>query len=447
MLMGVEPRLTVAVPAVMVSAYMQGGCICENAPNLRVDTFNTEIAALMAPRPLLLISATGDWTSHNPTEEYPDIRSIYELYGAADRTACVQIDAPHNYNLASREAMYAFFAQWLRGVTEEPKEQPLEPEKNDDLLVFANRDLPQDAWTEAELVEGLMQASEAQLQAAWPTDRKALKAFREVYGSSLAHALNLLPEERLATQATEQTVVTTDPWYIETFTLAGADADLRVPATLVAPAEAKAKRPTVVIVSDAARRELLTDGGHGPGPLVEALLAAGWQALLIDPFLVGDNQLSADSDRRPDDKFFDTYNRTDLALRVQDVVVALLHARERSGGARLGLIGRGEAGLWALLASAADVEVSVVAADMAQLDLGSDDELMHRAWTPCLRRAGDFRTAGALWAPGRLLLHNARAAADLDPVQEAYHAAGAAKKLTVSEPPATDPAVAAWLAE
>jgi len=36
----------------MVSTAMQGGCNCENAPYLRIDTGNVEFAALFAPKPL-----------------------------------------------------------------------------------------------------------------------------------------------------------------------------------------------------------------------------------------------------------------------------------------------------------------------------------------------------------------------------------------------------------
>jgi len=446
MLMGVEPRLAAAAPAVMVSAYMQGGCLCENSPNLRVDTFNTEIAALMAPRPQLLISATGDWTSHNPTEEYPDIKTVYALYGAEDKVACVQIDAPHNYNQDSREAMYAFFGKWLLGATDPAalKERPFEPEKNEDLLVFSGRDLPDDAWDEAELVQHLIDASEAQLAAHAPKDGKTLKQFREVYGSALAHSLNLLPADRLQTRETDQVVLTTDPYYIETFTLAGEGPDLRIPATLVAPAKAKAKSPTVVIVGDGPRKDFLDDTRHAPGPLVKALVDAGRQVLLIDPFLVGDNQLSADSDRRPDEKFFDTYNRTDLALRVQDIVAALLYAPTRAGGGTVSLIGQGDAGLWCLLASGAGLKLQAVAADMAGFDATSDDAYLKRLYTPQLRRAGDLRTAAALWAPSRLFIHNA-GGAKLDLAAQAYAAADAPKKLHVEAEPATEQEIAAWV--
>jgi dienelactone hydrolase len=448
MLMGVEPRLTAAVPAVMVSAYMQGGCLCENAPNLRVDTFNTEIAALMAPRPLLLISATGDWTAHNPTEEYPDIKSVYALYGAEDKVACVQFDAPHNYNLASREAMYAFFGKWLLGVTEQEtlREKPFEVEKNEDLLVWAGRKLPAGAVTQAQLTENLIQASEAQLGAARPTDRKTLRQFRELYGSSLAHALNLRPARELQVRETAQVVITTDPYYMEDLTLAGATAETRIPVTLLAPAKPRRSQATVVIVSDRPRKSLLEAGGHQPGPMVRALLDRGRQVLLVDAFLIGDDQLSPESDRRPEVEFFDTYNRTDLALRVQDIVMALLYMKQCGGGGPVSLVGLGEAGLWCLLASPASPTLTAVAADLARLDASSDDELMKRLFTPGLRRAGDLRTAGALWAPTRLLFHNAGSGHGLDFVEAAYAAARAAGKLRVMEEPAGVDDLVKWVA-
>jgi len=448
MLMGVEPRLTAAVPAVMVSAYMQGGCLCENAPNLRVDTFNTEIAALMAPRPLLLISATGDWTAHNPTEEYPDIKSVYALYGAADKVECVQIDAPHNYNLPSREAMYAFLGKWLLGVTDKDAlhEKPFQVEKNEDLLVWAGRKLPEGAVTGAQLTENLIKASEAQLAAARPTDRRTLKQFREVYGSSLAHALNLRPAGELQVHETAQVVITTDPYYTENLVLAGATPETRIPGTLVAPAKPKAKQPTVVVVSDQPRKSLLEADGHQPGPMVRALLDRGRQVLLVDVFLVGDNQLSPGSDRRPDARFFDTYNRTDLALHVQDIVMALLYAQQRDGGGPVSLVGLGEAGLWCLLASPAAPPPIAVVADMAGLDASSDEGLMKRLWTPCLRRAGDIRTAGALWAPTRLLVHNAGSEYGLDYIEAAYRAAGAEGKLRVVKEPASADDIVKWVA-
>lgn len=60
LLTAVDDRIKVSAPVNMISHYMQGGDVCENAPNLRLDTNNMEIGALMAPRPLLMVSAAGD---------------------------------------------------------------------------------------------------------------------------------------------------------------------------------------------------------------------------------------------------------------------------------------------------------------------------------------------------------------------------------------------------
>jgi hypothetical protein len=105
LLAAVDSRVAVAAPVNMISLHMQGGCLCENAPGLRLETTNVEIAATIAPRPLLMISATGDWTKETLEVEYPAVRKIYGLFGAADRVHAVRMDAEHNYNRESREAM------------------------------------------------------------------------------------------------------------------------------------------------------------------------------------------------------------------------------------------------------------------------------------------------------------------------------------------------------
>ena len=66
-LTALDPRPVAAVPAVMVSGNMQGGCICENASLLRVGTNNIELAALFAPKPLALHRrrTTGRTTSRS----------------------------------------------------------------------------------------------------------------------------------------------------------------------------------------------------------------------------------------------------------------------------------------------------------------------------------------------------------------------------------------------
>jgi hypothetical protein len=110
LLAAVDDRIRATAPVNMVSFIMQGGCDCENAPGLRIGTNNVEVASVTAPRPMLMVSATGDWTKNMLEEELPAVESVYKLYGAADKVSAVRIDAPHNYNQRSRAAVYRFFA-------------------------------------------------------------------------------------------------------------------------------------------------------------------------------------------------------------------------------------------------------------------------------------------------------------------------------------------------
>jgi hypothetical protein len=114
LLAAVDDRVKLSAPVNMISAYMQGGCVCEGAPGLRIDTFNVEIAAIAAPRPMLMVSCTGDWTHHTPKEEFPSMQKMYGLYDAKAQVENVHIDAPHNYNAQSRAAVYRFLAKHLQ---------------------------------------------------------------------------------------------------------------------------------------------------------------------------------------------------------------------------------------------------------------------------------------------------------------------------------------------
>jgi hypothetical protein len=177
----VDDRVAVAAPVNMISLHMQGGCLCENLPGLRLDLTNVEIAATIAPRPLLMISATGDWTNETLELEYPAMRRLYGLLDADDRVRAVRMNADHNYNKDSREAMYAWMARWLQHAPDAPSraEKDFAPDKATDLLVFYGRPLPEGAITPEVLTDRWIAAAKAQLAAADPA----------VVETALRHAL------------------------------------------------------------------------------------------------------------------------------------------------------------------------------------------------------------------------------------------------------------------
>ncbi|HTN74505.1 MAG TPA: acetylxylan esterase, partial [Pirellulaceae bacterium] len=110
----IDPRITVAAPAVMVSTSMQGGCTCENASLLRVNTGNVEFAALFAPKPQLCLSA-DDWTREMPTKGFPELLKHYQLLGAENQVLHRPLlHFGHNYNYVSRANIYSWFNKHLK---------------------------------------------------------------------------------------------------------------------------------------------------------------------------------------------------------------------------------------------------------------------------------------------------------------------------------------------
>ncbi|NBU35764.1 MAG: acetylxylan esterase [Bacteroidetes bacterium] len=117
-LSALDDRIKVSVPAVMVSAHFFGGCVCESGLpihfNEKNQTNNVEIAALMAPKPQLLISIGNDWTKNTPSVEFPFLKKIYGLYQKEDQVENVHLPTEiHNYGPNKRKALYEFMAKHL----------------------------------------------------------------------------------------------------------------------------------------------------------------------------------------------------------------------------------------------------------------------------------------------------------------------------------------------
>ena len=425
LLAAVDERIKVAAPVNMVSTIMQGGSLCENAPNLRIDTNNVELAALFAPRPMLMVSATGDWTKNTLTVEYPAVRNIYRLFGAEERVQTVQMNAPHNYNQDSREAVYGWFAHWLKGRPETTpiKERGVSVATLPELLVFFARLRPANELNEQQLIAARIAAAQQQLAELQPANTATLAQFRAQLGAAYQYALMAEYPTASEINAASQGKSAIS----ETVELTRQSANDRVRLQIYQAADKTA--PVSVIVS--------APGNNPPQELIEALRSAKQTVVNVEVF-----SDFTDKDTLGRIKFFTTYNRTAAANRVQDVLTALAYVQQimlakAPANPRITLIGLGEAGLWALLARGLAPRLERTVVDAVQLDSASDEALLQRLPIPGLRRAGDFATAVTLAPLSPLVIHNSGGKFQTELLAAVYRRLGRAEDFRAQIEPLT----------
>jgi len=139
-LAAIDDRIKLSFPVVMVSTAMQGGCTCENASLLRVNTGNVEFAALFAPKPQGMNSA-NDWTKEMATKGFPELQQLYAAYGKKDNVFLKRGEHfPHNYNAVTRSAFYTFLNKHFKlGFTAPVIEQDFDPLPPEQLTVWGDQ--------------------------------------------------------------------------------------------------------------------------------------------------------------------------------------------------------------------------------------------------------------------------------------------------------------------
>lgn len=399
LLAAIDDRIAAAVPAVMVSGNMQGGCICENAPLLRLGTNNIELTALAAPTPLAAVAA-NDWTHDFMTKGLPELRQVYALAGAADAVTGQKFEFPHNDNQVSREYAYAFFNRvFALGHAAPIRETPFVPVPPAQLRAFTGA-RPSSERDAAGVRRAMSDASDRQLRALAAKRDELTAILRGGFQAALADRLPAAVEAREGSFRS----LPGNGFTVHQSVMARPGGPARVPAIGIVPAGWNGG-PIVVWAHEQGKRAAFEADGRTPSAEVRALLAGGAAVLAPDVFLTGEAGAATGRVRVKNDATFfgynTGYNRTIFAERVSDVLTAITFAKQLKGS-RIDLAGRGQAGSWVLAARAlAGDAVTRTAVDVGGFDFDQVRDPLDERLLPGAVKYGGVNGLASLAAGGR----------------------------------------------
>jgi hypothetical protein len=425
LLMAVDERPTAAFPAVMVSTKMQGGCTCENASYLRVNTGNIELAALTAPKPLGM-SAADDWTKELETLGLPELKKLYAMMGVPDHVEGRYFPFPHNYNYPSRAMMYEFFNKHLSiGAASPIVENDFDPLTREDLTVWTAEHPEPPSTEEAEitLLREFAAASDRQLAELNPNSAQQSHAFRQIIGGGWETILGRTlpgPDEvrfQLASESTDEGVT------IKRGSIETAKFRESIPATILFSAMTSPKNAVVWISPEG---KLAVEEHGMPRPVVGQLLSHDQLVIGVDLLYQGSSKGNgpqgaksrAIENGREAACFVFGYNHPLFAQRVHDILSAIAYARQVVGSkGSIRLAGLPGAAGWVAAASflaAGSLDRVALATDGFRFAQITDIEDPHLL--PGAVKYGDLPALMALSAPTRLWIHGESELVDSLPV-------------------------------
>lgn len=351
----IDDRIAAAMPCVMVSTSMQGGCTCENAPYLRINQGNIDIAAAIAPRPLGL-TAADDWTVGLQTKGYPGLRQLYSDLGHQDRlTAAFNIHFQHNYNQVNRVVMYDFFSRHFNlGFKEPVLERDFLPLSREEATVWtADHPAPSgDAVGETHEVRILKIASkdsEEEIEKLIPRNADQYEQYRRILGGAWETILgrSLGQVQDVTFEKTKEVKRQRASVTLGTLNHAGEQlpyAEIRK--------EGVTSKGTVIFVSDQGKSGLFV--GDRLTPMVAEWVDAGYTVVSADLFQQG--EFSADGSELESQRMWYQpngdvawkrfsgytfgYNHPLFVKRVHDVLTLIKHASSDSNS-KIYLVGMG----------------------------------------------------------------------------------------------------------
>lgn len=446
-LSALDQRIKVAAPVVMISDSFQGGCVCENAAGLRIGTDNVEFGALFAPRPMILVGATGDWTAKTMTNAYPAIRGVYSLIGSPDDLEAAVFDFPHNYNQTTRNAVYAFMGRRLLGLDDsvDTREGDQAAETAETLATFDAEHPAPARKSPAELEDHLIATISEQLEALAPTRGPATwQAARPYLETALRVRVGLESPTPESLDAQVVRRASRESFSIVHHRIGRRGKGEAIPVVRITPARSNGR--LTVIADDRGKASLATASGE-LSEIARALLDRGQSIVSFDPLFVGESiDPSKPVPHRPEVVHGLTYNPSVAADQMQDLATVAAWANAQPDVREVSLIASGLAGRQALLALPLVPGLARTA-----IDLDGGDDADERGNVPAaidlpgIHQFGGLKAAAALAAPAPLRISRPGKAFAMAWPQTAYELAGTPEQLRLEgeSPSAAD--LARWI--
>lgn len=390
-----DERIKVIAPAGMLSSHYQGGCQCDEGPLLRLNGVTSfDILAACAPRPLLLPSATLDWTNLNLEYEVRALHEVYRIFDATDALKAFRIDAPNNFNRQTREHIYPWFTHWLlnQSLRENIVEDELMMPPEGVLLLSDKKSEPEIHSTR----KCIGQAAKHLCAGAFAnvSNVSELEAFRRDRISLAGEIFNY--DQNLKDVAVR---VTYPAWKIEKSTVRGCLVSRRdvgdiIPAVHVIPDVPCAMKTVCLMLGGEGKAEFLHGGALNT---VMNLLVDNGQCCFI-PDLMGTGETASmpeKSMRNESDPLFYAFNPSLFSMRVQDVLTCLKLLHEL-GYERISVIAAGNAVKPVLAALAISEGVFAAVIDMNGQSDADEEWTSFLNFHPMIQKLGGMKGLAAL---------------------------------------------------
>lgn len=414
LLCAVDDRPLVSVPVVIVSTARQGGCTCENISHFHLGTFNLEMNAMHAPKPLLMVSADDASRTMNQ-RGFPELLEHYGLLGASGNVAHeAYLHFPHNYNFVSRTAMYSFVNRHLKlGLKEPILERPYERLTREQASVWDDDhpEPPTGPGYEQELLDQLTDAARQQVKQLQPKDAASFERYSNIVGGAWNVLLRGLPDD--AGVCFDSVSSVDGDSHRETLGLLRyrtvEDHHSELPVVRLDPKTARGQ--TVVWITSTGKSGLF-DADGTPRPPVQKLLESGRTVIGVDllhqgEFLADGRPVTRQRSLPGEEAFAGwtyCYNQTTLARRTQDVLATIAWAGNH-GTSPVELIGLSGAGHIAAAAAAqAGDSLSGVAIHTDGFRFADETDVYGVDFLPGAARYNDLPGLLSLAAPARMWL-------------------------------------------